>query len=63
MSALVKVALVREAGVQVGIPARMFFRCPCGARPEVPEETIITDCSCGRSYDTEGYLAKSEARS
>ena len=58
---LVKVALIRETGVPVGQPARMFLNCPCGARPEqrtdcahpvlqVNDEGVC--CDCGHSTVT-----------
>ena len=58
---LTKIAVIRDAGVPIGIPARCWIRCPCGGeRLEVStlasDETIT--CHCGAAYTRAGWLVK-----
>ncbi len=55
MSRLSKVARIRHDGYPVGAPAPMYLNCPCGAKPDAPDDGAVT-CTCGVQYDALGWI-------
>ncbi len=60
---LMKLARIREDGVPVGIPARLYLNCPCGERLWLPDSVPVSEIeevrvasTCGYAYDIEGYV-------
>jgi hypothetical protein len=54
---LVKVAMIRMPGYEVGKPAPMYLNCPCGAKPSINMATKENvKCICGKSYTYNGNV-------
>ena len=52
-----KVAMIREPGYPVGVPAPCYLRCPCGAKPStVPGGATVTCHQCGTTYTSTGWV-------
>jgi len=54
---LLKVAMIRFSGYEIGKPAPMYLNCPCGAKP-CTDITTKKDvlCTCGKLYTYNGTV-------
>jgi hypothetical protein len=54
---LIKVAIIRQQGDEVGKPAPVYLNCPCGAKPPTDINTKLdVKCICGKTYTYNGWI-------
>ena len=57
MKVLMKVAIIRQPGYEVGQRAPLYLNCPCGAKPETSIDTKAdVKCKCGTHYTYDGWI-------